>query len=104
MKLGVKRLFFSALALFCLAGGAQAQFYTEGSDPGSLKWRILRTTNYKIIYPAGMDSLGRLYATRLEQVAPAVGSGSLYLPNEAYRPPMSVILHPYLAGANGMVT
>ena len=104
MKLGVKRLFFSALALFFLSGGAQAQFYTEGSDPGSLKWRILRTSNYKIIYPAGMDSLGRLYATRLEQVAPAVGSGSLYLPNEAYRPPMSVILHPYLAGANGMVT
>ena len=104
MKLGVKRLFFSALALFCLAGGAGAQFYTEGSDPGGLKWRSLRTGSYKIIYPAGMDSLGRLYATRLEQVAPAVGSGSLYLPNEAYRRPMSVILHPYLAGANGMVT
>ena len=64
MKLLQKIILLLALLIPSLA---QAQFYVTGDDPGKLKWRFIETDNFKVIYPAGCDSLARKYAFELEK-------------------------------------
>ena len=98
-----KRLIPLAVALSC-ALPASAQFYTMGSDPGGVRWNAVETPTYRVIYPRGLDSLGRSYAVALERAVGPV-SGSIGLrPNEAYRRKMPVVLHPFTAYSNGQVT
>ena len=98
-----KRLIPLAVALSC-ALPASAQFYTMGSDPGGVRWNAVETPTYRVIYPRGLDSLGRSYAVALERAVGPV-SGSIGLrPNEAYRRLMPVVIHPFTAYANGQVT
>ncbi|MCR5351742.1 MAG: hypothetical protein K6E35_04540, partial [Bacteroidales bacterium] len=83
---------------------ASAQFHTLGDDPGGLRWNSIETPTYRVIYPRGLDSLGRAYAVALERAAGAVGSSIGARPNAAYGKPMPVILHPFTAYSNGQVT
>ena len=98
-----KRL-ISLLAALCAALPAAAQFYTMGADPGGLRWNYVETPTYRVIYPRGLDSLGRAYAVALEQAAGPVGASIGIRPNEAYRSRMPVVLHSHTAYANGQVT
>ncbi len=92
-------------ALCCLSAlCAKAQFYTNGNEPYSVKWNRIETAHYKVIYPKGLDSLARVYARTLEQVASTVGNSAGFEPNASYRKAMPVVLHPYAAYSNGMVT
>ncbi|MBQ0093532.1 MAG: hypothetical protein KBS36_02690, partial [Bacteroidales bacterium] len=92
----------SVLALVC--SQAKAQLYTQGNEPGSLKWSQISPGTYRIVYPSGLDSLARAYAICLESYADKVSLSSGYRPNQSYSRPMPVILHPYVALSNGMVT
>ncbi len=96
----------SALAavLFFFTHPVSAQFYTQGADPGGLRWSSVETPTYRVIYPRGLDSLARAYAVTLEQVASSVGAGTGFRPNEAYRSKMPVVLHVWTARSNGQVT
>ena len=58
-------LSFALFVLVCTS--LNAQFYIDGSDPASLRWRSVSSENFKIIYPAGADSLARVYAYELER-------------------------------------
>lgn len=92
-------------AALCLAGpGAVAQFYTNGTEPFSVKWSQIQTDNYKVIYPRGLDSLARVYARTLEQAGQVVGNSAGFSPNQNYRRRMPVILRPCSANSNGQVT
>lgn len=99
-----------AKVLLCLLSGlaaslaANAQFFTAGSEPASVKWREIHTPTYRIVYPYGLDSLARVYAVTLEQVAGPVGNSAGFRPNESYRNRMPVILHAHTAYSNGQVT
>ena len=100
-----KEILPAVLALcFCSGFCARAQFYSYGNDRGSLKWSQLETPTYRIVYPRGLDSLARTYAFNLEKVADPVGSSIGNRPNSSFKKKMPVILHPYSASANGMVT
>lgn len=90
------------LAIICTFS-AKAQFTGMGSEPTTVKWSQINTKNYKVIYPRGLDSLARVYATSLEQTALSVGSSVGYAPNQMYKRPMPVVLHPYTAYSNGQV-
>ena len=79
------------LGLLC-AFGAKAQFYTTGSDSPRVKWMHIKTEHFDVIYPCGQDSLARVYALKLESIAPA----------HAKRVP--VLLRNRLSYSNGMVT
>ena len=92
------------ITLLLMALPSRAQFYTTGEDPASIHWKMVRTDNYKVIYPSGMDSLARSMATTLETWRKPVGNTVGYLPNESYRFRMPVVLHAYEATDNGMVT
>ena len=92
-----------ALLLGC-AAPASAQFYTMGEDPGGLRWSSVETPSYRVIYPRGLDSLGRAYATALERWAGPVAGSIGIRPNAAYANKMPVVLHTRTVLANGQVT
>lgn len=61
------------LVLLCFRANAQFVYY--GENPASLKWMQIETPSYKVIYPAGMDSLAKRYLWLLQQNRPAVMAG-----------------------------
>lgn len=82
---------------------ATAQFYLTGDEPASARWRQKTTDSYRLIYPAGLDSLAEQYARSLEQYKQAVSGSIGYVPNQSYRKPMPVVLHPHNVRSNGSV-
>lgn len=75
----------------CLTVSAQAQlYYNAGSDPAT-KWRSFDTEHYQFIYPAGIDSLARVYAANME----AVRNDAIITPLKVYPARTPVVLHPY---------
>lgn len=99
-----RRVLTIALAVLLNALPAAAQFYVDGNEPAAVRWYRIDTPDYKVIYPKGMDSLAVVYARLLEQIKQPVGATAGFVPNQNYRRPMPVILHPWTASANGMVT
>ena len=97
-----KPLFVLALLLL-LATPLRAQFYVAGNEGSGVRWRTIGSENYRFVYPEGCDSLAHAYALEWERVRGAVGFSSGLLPNEAYRRPMPVVLHPFLGYSNGVV-
>lgn len=102
----VKANFLIALCVTALAVAlpASAQFYTPGEDPSSLKWNYVETNNFRVIYPAGRDSLALRYARSLESWRESVGASILLAPNETFRKPHPVILHTESSYSNGFVS
>jgi len=47
---------------------AYAQFYDLGQDPASVKWNVIKTGHFKIIFPAGIESQAQHIANGFEQV------------------------------------
>ena len=82
---------------------ARAQFFSSGADPGGVKWLSISSDHFRLIYPAGNDSLALRYGLALERALEPVGGSIGYEPNARYRRPMPVILHSYTAKANGSV-
>ena len=98
------RVCFAVALALLVSREAGAQFFSQGADPGAVRWYQITTDNYRVIYPEGLDSLARVYAGNLENVRSAVGRGLDMLPNANYARPMPVVLHPYASTGNGMVT
>lgn len=96
------RRLLTLLLFASLCTGAAAQFYSDGGDPGKLKWYSIKSDDFKIIYPEGLDSLALEYGRSLEGYRVPVGRSIGYQPNGLYKRPLPVILHAY-ASANGMV-
>ena len=100
----LRRRFIPLLAAIFAALPAAAQFHVMGEDPGGVHWNSIETPTYRVIYPRGLDSLGRAYAIALERAAGPVGATVGARPNAAYKTRMPVILHPFTAYSNGQVT
>nr|MCR5003030.1 hypothetical protein [Bacteroidales bacterium] len=97
--------FLAVLAIFSSgADVARAQISTSGSDPASIRWNVIRSDNYKLLYPRGLDSLANAYLVELEHWRDRVAATSGYAPGQQYRRPTPVILHAYGSNANGAVT
>lgn len=94
-----RRLLTTLVALIMAANALQAQFYLTGADPARAKWFMIRSGNYKVIYPQGVDSLAQRYMNLLEQWRPYVMAGV-----KADPAPIPVVLHPFTVQSNGMVT
>jgi hypothetical protein len=77
---------------------AKAQFYNRGEDPAYLKWRQIRTSHFRVIYPDDFHHEAQRLTGILEQT---------YQPNAAaldHRPArIPVILHNHSVRSNGFV-
>lgn len=98
-----KRISVLLLTVLLSVVPAAAQLYTAGNEPGGVRWRQITTQSYKVVYPEGLDSLARVYAANLEKAKIPVGTTAGYTPNQFYKKPLPVILHPWESLANGMV-
>ena len=94
------------LLCFCLlyAENARAQFYTGGAEPASVKWYYTSTPHFTLIYPQGLDSLTKVYGNLLEKYRPAESWSSGYIPGEKYKKRTPVLIRPFTAISNGMVS
>lgn len=95
----LRSLFAVSLVLLVSASRLSAQFYLTGEDPSGVKWSMVKSDNYKLIYPNGTDSLAVRYINLLEQWRPYVMAGVKANPR-----PLPVVLHPFTTQSNGMVT
>lgn len=91
-----------ACALVCAS--ASAQFMTSGSNPWSVRWNETQTTNFRIIYPSGADSLAREYGKSLEYFRIKNASSTGFLVGKEFQGKFPVILHSYNTANNGSVT
>ena len=89
----------TGMLLLAVTIPAGAQFYNFGTDPSRVRWSQIRTPDFKIVYPRGMDSLARVYLFNLEKMRPVVNS-QLMLQTKR----IPVILHPYTTLSNGAVS
>lgn len=62
-----------AFALLLAVVPASGQLFSQGSDPGYLKWYSVETPYYKVIYPEGADSLAYNYGRLLERYRVTIG-------------------------------
>ena len=90
--------------LFCLAASAvHAQWYSQGSDAGSIRWSQIETDAFRVIYPRGLDSLARVYAKGLEANRAKVGWSIGNNPGDGYKSRTPVVLHTQYSDYNGLV-
>ncbi len=85
--------------MMLLSTTAEGQFYLTGEEPSGVKWSVIKSDNYKVIYPREDDSIAQRYLNLLELYRPYVMAGVLAEPR-----PIPVILHPFSVQSNGMVT
>lgn len=93
------KFLLACVLLSAVSMAADAQFYNFGTDPSSVKWSQIRTPDFRLIYPRGLDSLARVYLFNLERMRPVVNA-QLLLDTK----PIPVVLHPYTTLSNGSVS
>lgn len=98
VRKSIYNLLLCAAVLMMGAGNLSGQFYLTGENPARAKWNQIKTPNYKVIYPQGIDSLAYRYATLLELERDRVMAGVMSDPK-----PVPVVLQPYTTVSNGMV-
>ena len=100
----MRRLLAVIGLLVLVSTGARAQFFTNGTDPGYLKWNSIETSNYQVLYPRGADSLARNYARLLERFRVPSGYSIGLTPGELqWSKKLPVVLHPFNGYSNGSV-
>jgi hypothetical protein len=77
----------------------QAQFYTQGEDPASLRWEKIHTENFKIIYPKGFYEEANRFVNLLENVRPEVSKSLNHLSSR-----IPVVIHTRSVVSNGFVS
>jgi len=76
-----------------------SQYYWQGTEPASTRWKQIRTDRFRVVFPAEAHRLARRYADVL-WIADSVVSKSLQAP----RKPFDVVLHNKSIMSNGFVT
>lgn len=86
------------LLLFFNDNQAFSQFFSTGSESYRVKWNYLKTNKYRLIYPAGIDSLANCYINTITSVDSVVSS-QIFLSNKK----IDILVHPYNVNSNGVV-
>jgi hypothetical protein len=63
-------IFFSIVCSFSISN---AQYYNYGQEPTNIKWQIIETEHYNVIYPKGNENQGQRVAFLLNSAYPLVG-------------------------------
>lgn len=79
----IMRKYFLILTIFLyfLNAPCYGQFYETGQDPFSVKWKQIKTENYKLIFPAEFENNARKFASALDTIYPVIGNNCLENPS-----------------------
>ena len=88
------------IAFVLLSTHVKSQYVTFGTDPARIKWKMVRTPHYKLIYPESNDSAAYRYALFLERSYPHMGKTI----GDTEVRSFPVVLHPGNMVSNGLVT
>lgn len=92
-------IFIICFLLLALTTAVNAQYYSSGADPASLRWEKIETENFKVVFPHDYEEKAQYLVKLLEEVY-KYGSYSL-----AHQPKkISVLVHPETSYSNGFVT
>jgi hypothetical protein len=94
----VKYYHIISIILFSISININAQYYDTGQDPASIKWKQIKTSRFRVIYPASYGLEGVRFARSLDDSYTKLTS--LYSANK-FRIP--VIIHNYTTFSNGYV-
>ncbi|MHC1706183.1 MAG: hypothetical protein AB9842_01540 [Bacteroidales bacterium] len=87
-------LFFShVFAGYC-------QYFDSGQDPSSLKWKQVKTNNFRIVCPQDFETEAIRFSQLLETALPEVSASS----GHSLRRRFPVLIHNYSSLSNGMVS
>ena len=94
------KLFFACCLFFCYSfPEIKAQFFSSGNEPFNVKWRIIKTEKFNLLFPSGMENEAERFAGYLT---------SSYIPLQysmrSKTGKISVILHNQNVLSNGFVT
>ncbi|MFI3327550.1 MAG: hypothetical protein SNH79_02460 [Rikenellaceae bacterium] len=89
----------AAIILLFSTDSANAQYYSWGSDAPELKWRSIKTPEFRIIYPDTVDGVARRTLHFLNEIKDDIGVGYTYdTPLK-----MPIVMHPENFASNGLV-
>lgn len=80
-------------------GIAFSQYFSTGQDPAAIRWRVLKTDKYKIIYPSDNENQAQYLANLLDMIVPAEVKTL-----QSKVPRIPVILHTRSTISNGVTT
>lgn len=92
------------LALSVVCYNAFAQLAVGENEPTRTKWYDIHTSNFRVIYPQGADSLAFTYLKEFEKYRPQVANSLQMVSGQYQTRPLDVILHTRNAASNGSVT
>ncbi len=93
-----KKIYTLAFLLLLSCNTVTAQFYRTGEAPWRVRWNQIKSENYTVIYPQGIDSLAQRYTWLLESERERVMAGVIADPKR-----IPIVLQPYTTVSNGMV-
>ena len=101
MKKSLCKLIITLSIALISSAGAKAQYFYGIADSGSKEWMSIKGAHYRVIFPAGSDSLAHLYLNSLEGLSPLSFEGSGAYNAKRLFP---VVLHTDYMLGNGLVT
>jgi hypothetical protein len=87
------------ILLLTICNSNNAQFFSAGNEPSSVKWQCIETKKFKLIFPTGLYSEASRLAQYIERSYPAL-QNSMTGPSKR----IPIILHNQNVLSNGFVT
>lgn len=88
----------AALSIFAFSG-ARAQYYDWGQDPASVKWRIIKTRDFKYIFPSDYEKNAIRIMHYMDTVRPQIGYGFTHGPLKR----IPLVIHSQNFSPNGIM-
>src|SRR5690554_1519338 len=92
----IKLLLIIAVILSVLA--VEAQYFSTGQDPSSIRWRQINNRNFRLIYPDYYENQAKVLAGKLDAAYPYTSFTLKHNPGK-----IPVVLHTQTVQSNGLV-
>ncbi len=99
MKSQLHLPFVMFVAFLLFSGQAEAQYYLTGQDPASVKWRQIKTKEFRLVFPEGYEKIANYYMNLLQLSAPPINT-----PYHARLRRLNIVLHNQTTTSNAMVS
>jgi len=99
MKSQLHFSFIMFVAFLLFSGQAEAQYYLTGQDPASVKWRQIKTKEFRLIFPKGYEKIANYYMNLLQ-----LSASSINTPYHAHLRRFNIVLHNQTTTSNAMVS